>query len=228
MWKLLSEKHRTFRPIKQHAGENGKKLSDYARTTVGNGNAHAAVQLPKGENQNEWLAVHVVDFFNEISTCYALLSEYCTKTTCPIMSAGERFEYHWADGVDIKQPIKVSAPEYVDYLMSWVDKQLNDESIFPIAKGKPFPKNFKDAVSLIFRRLFRVYAHIYHAHIEKVVALGVKAHLNTSLKHFAYFVREFQLIERSELEPLQEVIDTLIAQDEKKDKETAASTDKKN
>ena len=32
---------------------------------------------------------------------------------------------------------------------------------------------------MIFKRLFRVYAHIYHSHFQKIVSLGAEAHLNT-------------------------------------------------
>jgi hypothetical protein len=42
-----------------------------------------------------------------------------------------RYEYRWADGVKIKRPIEVSAPKYVEYLMDWIEAQLDDESIFP-------------------------------------------------------------------------------------------------
>ena len=61
----------------------------------------------------------------------------------------------------------------------------------------------------ILKRLFRVYAHIYHQHFKEVVSLGEEAHLNTSFKHFIYFVQEFELIEKKELAPLQELIDRL-------------------
>jgi len=54
-----------------------------------------------------------------------------------------------------------------------------------------------------------VYAHIYHQHFPEVVQLGEEAHLNTSFKHFIYFVQEFSLIDRRELAPLQELIDKL-------------------
>ena len=57
----------------------------------------------------------------------------------------------------------------------------------------------------IFKRLFRVYAHMYHSHIEKIIALGAEPHLNTCFKHFMYFVLEFSLVERKELEPLAEI-----------------------
>lgn len=49
-----------------------------------------------------------------------------------------RYEYRWADGVQIKKPIEVSAPKYVEYLMDWIEAQLDDESIFPQKLGKDF------------------------------------------------------------------------------------------
>ena len=70
------------------------------------------------------LAVNTVDFFNEISLLYGTITEFCTPQTCPTMSAGPQFEYLWADKVKVKKPIKVSAPEYVDLLMSWVKRKL--------------------------------------------------------------------------------------------------------
>jgi hypothetical protein len=52
-----------------------------------------------------------------------------------------------------------------------------------------FPKNFIHIAKTILKRLFRVYAHIYHQHFREVVSLGEEAHLNTSFKHFIYFVQ---------------------------------------
>jgi MOB kinase activator 1 len=109
----------------------------------------------------------------------------------------------------------VSAPEYVDFLMSWVESQLNDEHIFPLQLGTPFPKDFLKVVKNIFKRLFRVYAHIYHSHFQKIGSLGADAHLNTCFKHFIYFVYEFKLIEDKELEPLRDLIDSLMGKEDK-------------
>jgi uncharacterized membrane-anchored protein YjiN (DUF445 family) len=58
-----------------------------------------------------------------------------------------------------------------------------------------------------------VYAHIYHQHFTQVVELGEEAHLNTSFKHFIFFVQEFNLIDKRELAPLQELIDRLSTKD---------------
>jgi hypothetical protein len=46
-----------------------------------------------------------------------------------------RFEYFWADGKNIKSPIKCSAPDYMEHLMTWVQEQLDDETIFPNRVG---------------------------------------------------------------------------------------------
>lgn len=156
-----------------------------------------------------------MDFFNEISLLYGTVAEFCTAESCPVMSAGPKYEYMWADGVEVKRPISVSAPEYIDLLMSWVQNQLDNEDIFPTRIGVPFPDNFREIVSNIFRRLFRVYGHIYHSHFESILNLGAEPHLNTCFKHYVYFVREFGLIpNKQEMAPLQELIDQLLARDE--------------
>jgi len=185
----------------------------------------AAVKLPKGEDLNEWLAVNTVDFFNEISMVYGTIGEYCTKGACPSMSAGPNFQYRWADGVKVKKPIEVSAPEYVDLLLTWVESQLNDESIFPIQIDGKFPKNFEQIVKNIFKRYFRVYAHIYHSHFQRIARVGAEAHLNTCFKHFICFVNEFKLVEQTELQPLSDVINNMLGKKEEgKEGEKAGDT----
>lgn len=141
---------------------------------------------------------------------YGTIIEFCTDQTCPVMSAGPKYEYHWADGQTIKKPIKCSAPRYIDYLMNWIQSQIDNESIFPSTIGLAFPKDFLNIAKSILKRLFRVYAHIYYEHFNQVLQLNEEAHLNTSFKHFIYFVIEFNLVEKKELVPLQELIDKLI------------------
>ena len=67
---------------------------------------------------------------------YGTITEFCTEDRCPIMSAGPKYEYNWADGKTVKKPIKCSAPKYIDYLMTWVQDQLDDEALFPSKIGK--------------------------------------------------------------------------------------------
>lgn len=77
-----------------------------------------------------------VDFFNQINMLYGTITEMCTEDSCPVMSAGPKYEYHWADGQTVKKPIKCSAPKYIDYLMTWVQDQLDDETLFPSKIGE--------------------------------------------------------------------------------------------
>uniref|UniRef100_A0A803M8L7 MOB kinase activator-like 1A n=2 Tax=Chenopodium quinoa TaxID=63459 RepID=A0A803M8L7_CHEQI len=207
----LCRNQKTFRPKKNApSGSKGAQLQKHIDATLGSGNLREAVKLPPGEDFNEWLAVNTVDFFNQVNILYGTLTEFCTATSCPTMTAGPKYEYRWADGVTIKKPIEVSAPKYVEYLMDWIEAQLDDESIFPQKLGSPFPANFQDVVKTIFKRLFRVYAHIYHSHFQKIVSLKEEAHLNTCFKHFVLFTWEFRLIDKGELAPLQELVESIL------------------
>ena len=207
----LSRTHRTRRPKKNApVGSKGAALKQHIDATLGSGNLREAVLLPPGEDLNEWLAVNTVDFYNAISMLYATLAEYCTDGSCPTMCAGPKYEYRWADGVKVKKPIACTAPQYVDYLLSWVESQVDDEALFPQAQGADFPSNFPDVVRKIFTRLFRVYAHIYHSHFPQICTLGAEAHLNTLFKHFIYFTSAFGLVRREELAPLGELVDGIL------------------
>jgi len=179
----------TLRPRKTTpVGTKGLQLKKHIDATLGKGNIMEAVVLPPGEAQDEWLAVNTVDFYNAIAVLFFTLEEYCTERTCEVMAAGGKYEYHWADGVKVKKPIRVSAPEYINKLFDWIEEQLDDEGVFPQQLGQPFPPNFMDVTRTIHKRLFRVYAHIYHSHFKQVQELDELAHLNTCFKHFLFFI----------------------------------------
>lgn len=98
------------------------------------------------------------------------------------MSAGPRYEYQWAQpsyGLGAKpgapkRLMRLSAPEYTDNLMNWIQSIVDSEAYFPSKLGHAFPRNFPSISKDIFRRLFRVYAHIYNSHFEVMVALGIE------------------------------------------------------
>ena len=208
---------RTFNPRHGHKpGTRTLRLHQRALDTLGSGNLREAVKLPEGEDLNEWLACKTVDLFNEVALVHGMVAEFCTSHSCPRMNAGSNYEYKWADGVRFKTPTEVSAPQYVRLLMEWVQSQLDDPAIFPTAPNVPFPANFKDVVGNVFRRLFRVYAHIYHSHSERVVELTFEAHLNSCFKHFMLFVLEFNLVRTEELTPLKMLIDKMVKEDDER------------
>jgi len=71
------------------------------------------------------------------------------------------------------------------------------------------PDYFRTQSKVIFKRLFRVYAHIYHSHFTQFVTLAAEAHLNTCFKRFVFFILEFDLVSKNELAPLQQLITSL-------------------
>ena len=116
------DKTKSFKQKKKIAkGTQGYRLKQIARMTLGSGDMQLAVELPAGEDLNEWLAVNTIEFYNEINVLYGILTEFCTAESCATMSAGPKYEYLWADGHNVKTPLKVSAAEYIDFLMTWVE-----------------------------------------------------------------------------------------------------------
>ncbi|QQP38926.1 uncharacterized protein FKW44_019644, partial [Caligus rogercresseyi] len=85
--------------------------------------------LPKGLDFNEWLASHTIGFFEHINLIYGTISEFCTQSTCPDMVGPGPRVYMWTDEKGKKS--RLSAPQYIDYVFTYVQNTIGDESIFP-------------------------------------------------------------------------------------------------
>lgn len=136
--KQVFNKDRTFRPKRKfEPGTQRFELHKKAQASLNAGlDLKQAVQLPHGEDLNDWVAVHVVDFFNRINLIYGTISDSCTDQTCPVMSGGPKYEYRWQDEHKYKKPTALSAPKYMSLLMDWIEVQINNENIFPTNVGK--------------------------------------------------------------------------------------------
>lgn len=90
---LLQEQ--TFRPKKKfEPGTMRYSLHKLAQASLNSGlNLRLAVKLPPGEDEMDWLAVHVVDFYNRINLVYGTISDYCKVESCPKMSGGPRLVF---------------------------------------------------------------------------------------------------------------------------------------
>ena len=146
------------------------------------------------------------------------------------MTAGKAYEYLWADvhlpglqdadagTAKAPQPPRcVPACEYIDLLLDLIDGLIDNEKVFPSTDSSPavaqFPLYFDALMQLLFKRLFRAYAHIYHHHFHQFVALGAEPHLNTCFKRFVFFVMQFRLVEQQEVRPMAPLV-KLFMQDE--------------
>ncbi|KAK5071896.1 Mitotic exit network component [Lithohypha guttulata] len=206
-----------FKPQRANKGTTSYQLRQFAEATLGSGSLRKAVVLPEGEDLNEWLAVNVVDFYNQINLLYGSITEFCSPITCPEMKATDEFEYLWQDAATgYPKPTKMSAPEYIEHLMTWTQSLIDNESIFPSRIGAPFPKHFQSTIKQMFKRLYRVYAHIYCHHYPVIVHLGLEPHLNTSFKHYVLFVDEFGLEKGGGKDfwgPLGDLVDSMLKSD---------------
>ncbi|KAI5786770.1 Mob1/phocein [Pyronema domesticum] len=206
--------HARFKPKSSTRGTSSYQLRQYAEQTLGSGSLRKVVKLPEGEDIDEWLAVNVVDFFNQINLLYGSITEFCSPTTCPEMKATDEFEYLWQDNNKYKRPTKMPAPEYIEHLMAWVQGYIDNEQVFPSRIGVHFPKNFQSTVRQLVKRLFRVYAHIYCHHYPVIVALGLDPHMNTSFKHYVLFIKEFNLESGKDFYgPLSDMVETILKAD---------------
>ncbi|KAL9618536.1 MAG: hypothetical protein Q9160_006792 [Pyrenula sp. 1 TL-2023] len=203
-----------FKPRAANKGTTSYQLRQFAEATLGSGSLRKAVKLPEGEDLNEWLAVNIVDFYNQINLIYGSITEFCSPQSCPEMKATDEFEYLWQDSTTYKRPQKMPAPEYIEHLMSWVQGHIDDEQTFPSRIGVPFPKTFPSTIRQIFKRLYRVYAHIYCHHYPVVVHLGLEPHLNTSFKHYVLFIDEHELSGGKDFwGPLGDLVESMISSD---------------
>ncbi|CAG2104051.1 unnamed protein product, partial [Medioppia subpectinata] len=161
------------------------------------------INLPEGLDYNEWLASHTLAFFDHINLLYGTISEFCSMSGCPDMTGPCNRSYLWID--EKGKRCKVAAPQYIDYVMTFTQKTVNDELIFPTKFDKEFPTTFEAIVRKILKLLYHVLSHIYHSHFKEIVLLSLHSHLNCIFAHLVLFNDKFKLIEDKEIEVLHDL-----------------------
>jgi len=211
------------------------------------------VKLPKDADVNEWLAVHVVEFYNDICLLFGTIdaASKCTEETCPHMTIGPRYKFLWirtitedeagADSVPSagnagletgrslapnnagawpkqrQEHIDAPAPVYIDMLLEWIDNLLDDPTSFPQNDEQTYRPDFMQVlVRAVFRRLFRVFGHMYHSHFNFFVAMGTEVHLNNSFRRFIFFALEFALLNDEDTRPMRGFIRFIQREEEEK------------
>jgi len=199
----------------------------------------SAVKLPRGASEELWIDIHLVDFVNEAAALWSLVETQCaTRCRDAPMAAGDRRVYEWEeDDDDAKGPppargeeadgassapvclpasdasrsrrLVLPATKYVDAALRAAAAAIDDERLFPLDERAPYAEAFRKTAKTICTRLFRVYAHVYHAHFSAVVALRCDRVVNDLFRRFVLFALEFDLVDRAELKPLEELIRNL-------------------
>lgn len=191
-----------FRPIKRFPIES--RLSEwlkYVDSIIFENDPRRGVICPPGISVNDWITVNLYAIYNQTNDLYGSLLDYCTAKTCPKMTAGSKWEYKWGDGKTVKKPISIPARDYIDYLMTWIDSELDDPMIYPTYEGSKYAKKFLPSAKVIVRRMLRVYGHMENHHEKDLSAVEGRLHLDLVLKHFLAFAKTFKLLEKRALEP---------------------------
>ncbi|KAL9911358.1 MOB kinase activator 2 isoform 2-T2 [Glossina fuscipes fuscipes] len=163
----------------------------------------ALVDLPAGLDYNEWLASHTLALFEHVNLVYGTISEFCTPSGCADMTGPGNRTYLWFDEKGKKT--RVAAPQYIDYVMTFTQKTVSDESIFPTKYANEFPSSFESIARKILRLQFHVIAHLYAAHFREIALLGLHTHLNLTFAHLTALHRRFNLIDEKETDVLRDL-----------------------
>ncbi|EPY49943.1 protein kinase activator Mob2 [Schizosaccharomyces cryophilus OY26] len=182
-------------------------LQPFVRNHLVKGNFLTIVSLPKYVDLDEWLALNVYELFTYLNHFYDVFTSFCRVDTCPIMLAGSNFDYKWLD--NNRKPLSLPAPQYIEYVLAWIENRLQDQNVFPTKAGLPFPTNFHAIVRSIYKQMFRVFAHIYYAHYGEILHLSLEAHWNSFFAHFIAFAKEFHLLDPRDTFPLKDLISVL-------------------
>uniref|UniRef100_A0A4X1UF56 MOB kinase activator 2 n=1 Tax=Sus scrofa TaxID=9823 RepID=A0A4X1UF56_PIG len=201
---------------KSKAKPNGKKPAaeekkvylepEYTKSRITDFGFKELVVLPREIDLNEWLASNTTTFFHHVNLQYSTISEFCTGEACQTMAVCNT-QYYWYD--ERGKKVKCTAPQYVDFVMSSVQKLVTDEDVFPTKYGREFPSSFESLVKKICKYLFHVLAHIYSSHFKETLALELHGHLNTLYVHFILFAREFNLLDPKETAVMDDLTEVL-------------------
>lgn len=200
--------------------EQEQRLAELCRTLDVNFNR--LIELPRGEQELEWIAYHMSLFFKHTKRLSAIISSFCTSSTCPSMSIAKNQDVvvrvieaddgncDDLDSSDVFSPScedvhSMSALEYTDSVMLWYIKKLRDPELFPADSGNKYPDDFKIRCRHMLRRLLHIYFHVYFNHFN-IVFRHFLLYYNTSFRYMVEFGVRYDILREEDLLPMNAVI----------------------
>ena len=122
------------------------------------------------------------------------------------------------------------APVYFNAVFAWVKQSINSmekqrtNPFSNFATNNYFFNSFLETLKKIYRRLFRVYAHMYLQHFQEIRALDAEAHLNSMFKRFVFFALSHDLLNRTETLPLDNLIKAFVRKEGTRQHSNLATT----
>jgi len=148
---------------------------------------------PSGLNFDLWVLIQVICFVKVFQVFYYLaIAEDCTSESCATLSAGHQYEYRWRD-VETGDVVNIGATSYMHFLFEWTES---------ISETQNLSNNVQSLSADVARRLFRVYAHIFHEHYNHICSLGLSSEFDARLIHLSHFLLKHRMITGKELLPM--------------------------
>ncbi len=117
------------------------------------------------------------------------------------------YEYMWCDGVTFVQPISIPARTYMKFCLLWTQQQLKDPKVITTAPNALYSDNLISTWKMVYRRLLRVYAHLFINHGEDYDKNGVLGSvLQCMLRRFLMYGIESGLTSKKELLPVKQIL----------------------
>lgn len=113
----------------------------------------------------------------------------------------------WCDGITFVDPISIPARTYMKFCLLWTQKQLKDPEIITSTPSAIYSSDALSTWKMMYRRLLRVYAHLYVNHkvdFDKIGVLGMV--LQCVMRRFILYGIESGLTSKKELEPVKKIM----------------------
>eukprot|EP00127_Corallochytrium_limacisporum_P005465 Clim_evm13s206 gene=Clim_evmTU13s206 len=226
------DRNKSLRPLKLKDGNRYEKVAETMqilktmitsedKETHGMRYLQSTIIPPEDSDENDWMAVNIVEFYNEVNLVYGTIMEFCTEESCPQMTAGKNFQYLWFSGkplpADFKDNKYPPARTYINCLVDEIDRRISDDRVFPTTSGGRYPEKFRKVIKKICKCVLRIYAHMYYHHIDDILKLGVQAQVNQAYERFYLFMKYFDLVNDEELAPVKEFTELMIEESDLKD-----------
>eukprot|EP00475_Leptophrys_vorax_P042947 TRINITY_DN8113_c0_g1_i1.p1 TRINITY_DN8113_c0_g1~~TRINITY_DN8113_c0_g1_i1.p1 ORF type:complete len:288 (+),score=49.17 TRINITY_DN8113_c0_g1_i1:302-1165(+) len=147
---------------------------------------------PSGQNLDSWLLVQVLCFVKVFQVFHRLVIG--GDCDCDTMSAGHQYEYRWRD-IETGDVLHVGASTYMHFLYEWSESISSDQNSFSCNDGR-------DVSSDMARRLFRVYAHVFHEHYSLICSKRLSSEFDARLIHLSHFLLRYKMVTSKELLPM--------------------------
>ena len=175
-----------------------------------------AVEAPAGCEEDLWIDIHVVEAFNDLHALWEQvgLDEKCrAKLGENPPTAGDR-TYAWdadSDDDDTIVAWDLPAADYVARTFESFTRASRDRAVFPEPDGGAFPAGFRPGARKACGRLLRCWMHLYHNHFSAVAEAGRADGANACFKRFLTIALRYELVDRAELAPIEDLAQSLLA-----------------